>query len=39
VAELRRGRPLGSLHGAGERQRGAHGATVREEEATEPLAQ
>jgi hypothetical protein len=30
------GHPLGSLHGAGERQRGTHGVAAQEEEATEP---
>jgi hypothetical protein len=39
MTELRRGRPLGSLHGAGEGQRGGHGAVVQEEEVVEPPAQ
>jgi hypothetical protein len=38
VTELRRGHPLGSLHGAGEGQRRGHGAAAQEEEAAEPLA-
>jgi hypothetical protein len=36
MAELRRVHPLGSLHGAGEGQRGANGAVAREQEAAEP---
>jgi hypothetical protein len=39
VTELRRGRPLGSLHGAAEGQRDGHGVAALEEEAAEPLTQ
>jgi hypothetical protein len=39
VTELRRGRPLGSLHGAREGQRDGHGAAALEEEAVEPPTQ
>jgi hypothetical protein len=38
MTELRRGHPLGLLHGVGEGQRGGHGAMAREEEAMEPPA-
>jgi hypothetical protein len=38
TTELRRGRPLGLLHGMGEGQRGGHGSTAREEEVAEPSA-
>jgi hypothetical protein len=38
VTKLRRGHPLGSLHGAGERPRGGHGAAAQEVEAAEPSA-
>jgi hypothetical protein len=38
MTELRRGHPLGSLHGTGEGQRGGHGAAAQEEEAVEPPA-
>jgi hypothetical protein len=38
VTELRRGCPLGSLHGVGERQRGGHATAAQEEEAAEPPA-
>jgi hypothetical protein len=39
VTEIRRGHPLGSLHGMGEGQRDGHGAAAREEEEAEPLTQ
>jgi hypothetical protein len=38
VTELRRGCLLGSLHGAGEGQRGGHGTAAQEEEVAEPPA-
>jgi hypothetical protein len=39
MTELRRGHPLGSLHGVGGGQCGGHGEAAREEEAAELLAQ